>query len=227
MGFVGSIRNDQLLKRKRVRDEAPVKDHLCYCNCPLDEGHKSAILYHHKRRCINITMLGAGVGFQERYEGATDEDGEATTDLFTCQSHLNEALREEIADSEVCSSEAYYDFSPPFGRNLTHQGKSVPLPDDAQSSTTDTDTDSEFDTSDEDYSSEDESEGESSPEGNYISYLLEASDDDLGLPPLCSDDNIALEIQHNFLQENVGNLDLDLDLDLPEHFFEWDGKFSV
>eukprot|EP01018_Ginkgo_biloba_P031188 Gb_39416 [translate_table: standard] len=220
MGFVGSIRNDQLLKRKRDRDEAAVQDPLGYCNCPLDEGHNSAILSHHKRRCINITMLGAVVGFEERCEGDTD-DGEDTTDLFTCQSHLNEALREEIADSEVFSSKAYYDledFSSPFCRNLTPQWQSVPLPEDAQSSTTDTDTDSDFDTSDQDYSSENESEGESSPEGNYISDLLEASDDDLGLPPLCSYDNNALEIQHSLLQANVGNLDLDLDL--PEHLFE-------
>eukprot|EP01018_Ginkgo_biloba_P017799 Gb_15610 [translate_table: standard] len=133
-------------------------------------------------------MLGVVVGFEKRYEGSTN-DGEDTTYLFTSQSHLNEALGEEIVDSEVCSSKAYYDledFLPSFCRNLTPQWQYVPLPDDAQSSTTDTDTDRDYGTSSQDYSNKDESEGKSSPEGNYISYLLEASDDDFGLPPLCS-----------------------------------------
>eukprot|EP01018_Ginkgo_biloba_P031191 Gb_39418 [translate_table: standard] len=206
MGFDGGIRNPHLLKRGRDGggDE---RDLLRYCNCALNAGLK-------RRCCTDATMLNIVVGFRERFDVVRDEDV-GITDIFT--SH-DEALREEVADSEVSSSKLYYDsddFSPPFCRNSTLPWQGLPLPDDAQSSTADTYTDSDTDTGacDQDC----DKQGKLNTE-NYISYLIEASDDDLGLPPPPPPTFYLYDSDvHEFHSGVFHDRTLVLDVDVPNH----------
>lgn len=196
----------------------------------------------YKRHCSSS-------GFSElwRFDEQDFEQGEDKEDLvFACnEPQVFGVLREETADSESSSSKVYYnseDFSPPFCRSSSSAYfLRFPVPDDAQSSTSDSCCCCCCDSSDdeEDYDDDEGNEGESSSSSsssvsssslpgsdstqNFISYLYEASDDDLGLPPaLCTsfDDckNDVRQIQSKVLEKHVQGLDLDLDVDLDLDF---------
>eukprot|EP01018_Ginkgo_biloba_P017441 Gb_06457 [translate_table: standard] len=110
-----------------------------------------------------------------------------------------EDFREEIADSD----HSYVDWND-FSLGRFRSAKCVP--EDAQSSTSDN-------SWDEERSDVYSDEGESFPQ-SYISFLQQASDDELGLPPnpqIISKD----ELQPGFIGDlDVRPLDLDFDMDM-------------
>ena len=152
--------------------------------------------------------------------------------VFTCrQLDFYGSLREETIDSKSFTPKVYYDFenfSPPFCRDNSTSTTNMPVPNDAQSSTSDNwcfccdrcDYDDE-------YKDDDSDEGELSsfastfapaPAQSFINYLFEASDDDLGLIPVhCRYDDMYQNQSNAHLHAVDLDLGLDLDLDVEDH----------
>ncbi|GLJ35073.1 hypothetical protein SUGI_0705650 [Cryptomeria japonica] len=142
-----------------------------------------------------------------------------------------DCLREKTADSESCSSMVYYDtqlFLPPFFRiNVSAPILGSLGPDDAQSSTSDsscccchTSDDDDVEggggrENDKDHTSS-SSLYSSASNQSIFNYLSQASDDDLGLPPvICIYDTSIdglCQNQSNLKEKHVETLDLDLDV---------------
>jgi hypothetical protein len=215
MGFSASIRDGHLLKRGRDSDGTDT-DQKLYCESS-DEGRT----YRFSKRSRSSSSNSV-----EEFMGFDDEEDM----VFTSQQpDFYGSLREETADSESFTSKVYYDsenFSPPFCRDNSTSTTKMPVPDDAQSSTSDScccccdscDYDDEYEDDDSDEGELSSSASTSAPAQSFINYLFEASDDDLGLPPVhCRYDDMYQNQSNAHLHAVDLDLGLDLDLDVEDH----------